>query len=231
MVPPIAKLNPRAYAVVEEARRALLPPVGARERLEALIDVRLSELAPTPVVNTARFRNVIRGPAAPTFALGLVVAAAVLWPRPKPVELSQASVVQAPQISQANAAAPGMSSAPAPSLPAAEPAVSVIPPLEPHPPRRAQDGLGQEVVLLSKATSDLRAGHATEALKSLDEYQRKFPNGVLAVERSALRAQTLCSLKRVGEGRVELARLTPQTPAAGRARQVCDAMAASASDK
>jgi hypothetical protein len=68
-------------------------------------------------------------------------------------------------------------------------------------------------------------------LKSLDEYQRKFPNGVLAVERSALRAQTLCSLKRVGEGRVELARLTPQTPAAGRARQVCDAMAASAPDK
>ena len=85
-----------------------------------------------------------------------------------------------------------------------------------------QDGLAQEVALLTRATSDLRAGRAADALKALDEHQRKFPNGVLSVERRAARAQALCSLKRVSEGRAELTRLAPQSPAAARAKQVCD---------
>jgi len=104
------------------------------------------------------------------------------------------------------------------------PALPAKPQVEPpSPAQRPQDRLAQEVALLSRATSDLRAGRAGAALKSLEEHQRKFPNGMLAVERRAVRAQALCTLKRVSEGRAELSRLAPQSPAAGRAKQLCDA--------
>ncbi|HEX2670172.1 MAG TPA: hypothetical protein VHM25_04830, partial [Polyangiaceae bacterium] len=107
-----------------------------------------------------------------------------------------------------------------------EPARSAKPLPEPKAPAQpAQDALAKEVALLSRATSDLRAGRAGAALKLLDEHQRKFPNGMLVVERRAVRAQALCSLKRVSEGRAELAQLAPQSPAAGRAKQLCDAAA------
>jgi hypothetical protein len=82
------------------------------------------------------------------------------------------------------------------------------------------------VALLSRATSALRAGRAAEALKALDEHRRKFPNGTLSEERRAARAQALCSLGRIDEGRAELSLLAPRSPAAARASQVCDAMAA-----
>ncbi|MEO7033439.1 MAG: hypothetical protein ABI548_06175 [Polyangiaceae bacterium] len=90
---------------------------------------------------------------------------------------------------------------------------------------RPEDRLAQEVALLSRATSNLRAGRPSDALKALDEYQRKFPTGVLAVEQRAVRAQTLCTLKRVSEGRAEAAHLAPQSPAAARTNQICDAAA------
>jgi hypothetical protein len=60
-------------------------------------------------------------------------------------------------------------------------------------------------------------------LKVLDEYQRKFPNGLLALERSAARAQALCALGRHSDAQVELSRLPSQSPAVARAKQVCDA--------
>jgi len=117
-----------------------------------------------------------------------------------------------------------------PAAVAPDAARAAKPPSEaPVPAQRSQDRLAQEVALLSRATSDLRAGRAGAALKSLDEHQRKFPNGMLTVERRAVRAQALCTLKRVNEGRAELSLLAPQSPAAGRAKQLCDA-ASAASD-
>jgi hypothetical protein len=85
------------------------------------------------------------------------------------------------------------------------------------------DRLAQEVALLSRATSELRAGHAAQALKALAEHQRKFPAGALSEDRRAAKAQALCLLGRVVQGRAELARLPAQSPAAARAAQVCDA--------
>jgi hypothetical protein len=78
------------------------------------------------------------------------------------------------------------------------------------------------VVLLSRATTALRAGRAVEALKALDEHQSRFPRGALGEERRAAKAQALCSLGRMSEGRAELARLAPESPALARAKQVCD---------
>jgi len=77
------------------------------------------------------------------------------------------------------------------------------------------------VALLSRATSALRAGRAADALTLLNEHQHKFPKGVLSEERRAAKAQALCSLGRQTEGRAELARLAPHSPAAIRAQQAC----------
>jgi hypothetical protein len=90
------------------------------------------------------------------------------------------------------------------------------------PVLRARDRLAEEVALLSRATKALRAGRAAEALRALDEHQSKFPRGALSEERRAAKAEALCSLGRVREGRAELGRLAPQSPAAARAKQVCD---------
>lgn len=232
MEPPIAKLEPRAYAVVAEGRRALLPPVGARQRLETLIDARLGAVAPSSPLAATRPLTLTARPFA--VALGLSVAAAVLWFRMTPAQVpgsSEARLLQfPPRAASLTPSAGTPTSTPAPMVPevatpdpaAPEAAAQAVPSADPQSARRVPDRLDREVALLAQATSDLHAGRADQALKSLDEHQRKFFRGTLAVERSALRAQALCMLNRIDEGRAELARLAPQSPAAGRAKQVCD---------
>jgi hypothetical protein len=88
-----------------------------------------------------------------------------------------------------------------------------------------QDRLAQEVPLLVRATSALSAGRPGDALKALNEHQRRFPHGILSEERRAAKAQALCSLGRLNEGRAELAHLASPSLAAGRAKQTCDSAA------
>jgi hypothetical protein len=68
------------------------------------------------------------------------------------------------------------------------------------------------VAILSQAERALRAAKYQEALRLLDEHRRKFPNGALAQERSAARAQALCGLGRVSDAQAELARLAKVSP-------------------
>lgn len=95
------------------------------------------------------------------------------------------------------------------------------------PPRRApRDRLAQEVAILSRAAKFLEAGRAADALRAIDEHQRKFPNGALQEERYAARVQALCALGRREEAVGELARLSrlaPDSPHVARARQSCAA--------
>jgi hypothetical protein len=231
----MAALSSKARAVIEEARAEMRPPAGERERLEALLDTQLGAVAPAPAANYVPL------PAGPASSWRLVTSLTVgvalvgggaLWalrpnvsqnPAPLAVSASAAPQPPAPEIvTVAPAVEAQTPSAPEPARPA-KPAIE-----PPAPVQRSQDRLAQEVALLSRATSDLRAGRAGTALKSLDEHQRKFPNGMLVVERRAVRAQALCSLKRVSEGRAELSHLAPQSPAAGRAKQLCDAAASNA---
>jgi len=106
--------------------------------------------------------------------------------------------------------------------PAPLPATETLPPAAAKA-HRPQDRLAAEVESLSRATRDLRAGRAVEALKALDEYRRKFPKGLLSEEQRAARAQALCSLGRFDEANARLAELAPQSPLAVRAKQFCDA--------
>lgn len=229
----MSALSSKARALIEQAHEEVRPPVGEMERLEALINTQLGapppplrvEPAPPPPVPRAGSWRLVT-----SLSVGAVlVSGAAIWlmrtaaSQPHAVPTVSAAVeIKTPE---PVAAVEPVVEAQAPATP--EPAPSARPALEPRAAiQPARDALAQEVSLLSQATSNLRAGRAGAALKLLDEHQRKFPNGMLAVERRAVRAQALCTLKRVGEGRAELAQLAPQSPAAGRAKQLCDAASA-----
>lgn len=77
--------------------------------------------------------------------------------------------------------------------------------------------------MLSRATTQLRAGQAAKALRALDEHQRRFPAGALTEDRRAAKAQALCLSGQVAKGRAELKLLLPQSPGAARAKEVCGA--------
>jgi hypothetical protein len=114
---------------------------------------------------------------------------------------------------------------------AEEPPAAFALPNAPHPPetrsaprRQTRDGLSDEVALLSRAEVELNGGHPESALRELDEHERRFPHGLLTEERTAARVQALCALGRFAEGNAELAqlaRVSPHSPLAERARQAC----------
>ena len=227
----MSALSPKARALIEDAHEEIRPPTGERERLAAMLDARLGvtvpsavQPAPPPVPRASGWRLMT--------SLGVgaaLVGGVALWAfQPQTTHDSvapppSASAVVPPPVAEAAPSAPApeaqISLAPEP-VRSAKPAVET-----PAPAQPVQDRLAQEVALLSRATSELRAGRSGAALKLLDEHQRKFSNGALALERRAVRAQALCTLKRVNEGRAELSQLPPQSPAAGRAKQLCDAAA------
>lgn len=217
-------LNPKARALVEAGRGALRAAPNDRLRVEAALRGKLGVAAlpqPTPPVQAASHSLWHLAPKL-MVGVGLVGGAALLGLQP-------ASSV-APARATATHAAPAVvaphsvaSVAPEALAAPEEPHEKKLLPEAPAPAVRAQDRLAQEVALLSRATSDLRAGRAADALSALDEHQRKFPTGALSEERRAARAQALCSLGRVSEGRAELSRLAPHSPAAARAEQLCSA--------
>lgn len=91
-------------------------------------------------------------------------------------------------------------------------------------PTRARDGLAEEVALLSRAETELHAGHPEKALTALAEHQRKFPRGALAEERTAARIQALCALGRTEEANAQLRKLlhiSPNSALEERSRQAC----------
>ncbi|MET0790785.1 MAG: hypothetical protein ABW061_04635 [Polyangiaceae bacterium] len=228
----MSALSSKARAVIEQAHEEVRPAAGERERLEALLDAQLGATAPglvNPEPALVRQASSWRWVTSLTVGAALVGGAA-LWAlrpnidsRPASTALSASAQVKPPEAAPTVASLADAQASIAPeSAPSAKVSPETKAALQP-----AQNTLAQEVALLSRATSDLRAGRAGPALKLLDEHQRKFPNGMLTVERRAVRAQALCALKRVSEGRAELARLAPQSPAAGRAKQLCDAASAS----
>lgn len=226
----MASLSPKGRALIQAGRRALRATPADRERIEGALRARLGAdvLPPEALASPA--------PAAPsgwplaakvvaTCVLGGAVVVALL---PRASTPSAPPQVQSPPDQQA-VAAPAIevrseAGAPAalsgiPPTPAGSSAVA--PPAPSAPTPRARDRLAQEVTLLSRAMRALRAGHPAGALRALDTHQRRFPAGVLAEERRAARAQALCLLGRVREGRAELSQLAPKSPAAALADQIC----------
>ncbi|MGC4064692.1 MAG: hypothetical protein QM784_08630 [Polyangiaceae bacterium] len=68
--------------------------------------------------------------------------------------------------------------------------------------RAPADSLDAELELVSQAQRSLKGGRALDALRALDEHQRRFPAGSLSFERAGLRPIALCQAGRLDEGRV-----------------------------
>jgi len=228
----MSELGPRAREILRSGRDLDQPTAADRERIESALRERLgaalllaesSKALPLP---RPRWPFVTGG----VVGVGLVGGALFFATRQQPVTASATRAVAPRAVATAVVAASSASPISAVELPAPEATKSMAPVSSDRPmpsARPTEDRLAQEVALLARATSSLHAGHAADALKVLDEYQRRFPKGLLTEERRAARAQALCSLGRQSEAQSELARLAPQSLAAARAKQVCDARSAS----
>ena len=231
----MATLDSNARALVEAGRRALRASTADRERIEAALRARLGSSALPPDAGGTQIASTVSWPALAGVAIGVCVLAGVAFfaLRSTPSEPSRhaPSAVQspAPQPTPAAPASQAPTAVPEPVGPAHAVVAPSASPAASAP--IARDPLAREVALLSRATSELRAGHAAAALKVLDEHQRRFPSGALSEERRAAKAQALCLLGRVSDGRIELAQLTPGSPAAASAQRICEGAVAVPGDR
>ena len=215
-------LSPRARELVHVGRALCQPTAADRQRIKNALRARLgAAVLPAEVLGVSVALH-LRWPFAASAIVGAILFGGALLlasqhereaaipagaPSVPPVETSSAVSATTERVESPIASVPR---AIAPSKPATRAAP-------------VDDSLAQEVALLSQATSDLHSGRASDALRVLDEHERKFPNGVLNEERRAARAQALCALGRRREAQRELAQLPPQSFAAAHAKQVCDA--------
>lgn len=212
-------LSPKARALIRSGRDAYRPRAADRARIDAALSERLGpdavDAAPHAAAAT---RHVVTW----KIAAGLMLTVCVLGVPTYMVLRPAAKSSPPPPATTTSAPPPEVRSTTIDPTPG-EKATPALP-TQNHapPPPRSRNQLSREVALLSRATTALHAGDASAALQALDEHQRKFPNGVLREERRAARAIALCSLGRFNEGRAELERLTPNSPEAARARELCD---------
>jgi hypothetical protein len=229
----MGSLNGDANEVIRAGRSALRATGMDRERIERALAARLGPHAFPPntaVTSSVRLLTlrVIAGAAVGASVIGGVFYAsssrtnepitAAVAPTSRQVENPKTPPPMPNSAPTAGVAQPAEPTSDAPAEPTSSPAAA---------PRR-QDALTQEVALLSRAVAALNAGRAGEALATLNEHQRQFPQGILGAERQAAKAQALCSLGRLSQGRAELAHLSPKSTAASRAKQVCDSVASAA---
>ena len=93
-----------------------------------------------------------------------------------------------------------------------------------RPPSPTLDSLDPELTLLRQAQEDLRAGVPAQALRRLDEYDRRFGKGTLNEERRAIGAIALCQTHPGPAAQAQAERFlraAPQSPLAGRVRSAC----------
>jgi hypothetical protein len=221
----MTSLSPHGRALLEEARRALHPTAADRERVANALRARLGPQVLAPDLSSG-LSPVAAGlhvvPVATTAAclLGGALLLALGLRASEPARTANPR--------QASAEAPTSPHPSAPNEPArvVPPLSAALPPQDAKRPRQAvlrkHDRLAQEVSLLSRATSAVKAGRPNDALRAVDAHEHRFQHGLLGQERRAAKAQALCLLGRVAEGRAEIAHLTSGSPAASRAREVCD---------
>lgn len=228
----MTELSAKAHELTRAARCLDYPTVLDRERIERALRVRLGVSSfdqPSPAPTTSALRAVgITWPLASTVVgAALVITVSVLGAMylfKGNIELASgtpasrlAPIASSPTVSDETAP-----KQPPPTTPAASSDAPAAGPRQRVPnPGPTSDRLAQEVALMTRATSNLRAHRALQALQVLDEYQRLFPSGLLNQERHAARAQALCELNRPTEARADIALLEPRSPAAARATQAC----------
>jgi hypothetical protein len=235
---PVA-LSPKARALIDAHRHARRPTTADRERVAAALRAQLGTRA-LPLETPTRSWSASNGQLLSATAFGMCVVGSVLFFARKPGTTS-GPAAQSPNravLTAQSATAASARSEPAPLGPI-EAAAAPTSKLTASAPRRvparplaspASDALAEEVLLLSRATTQLSSGQAGRALATLEEHQRRFSTGALRDERNAAKARALCKLRRFGEGGDSLALLARGTPLAARAKEDCDS-ASSGADK
>jgi hypothetical protein len=236
------KLSPLAKELVQAGRNAPGPTstdkLRVKQRLEerlassslAASDATAKQLPNAQIAPNALLQPTVSWTLAASLAVGAaVVAGGLAWYAGDDAQSSEPSSHVSPPL--ATTASPERLPSPEAStsrrVPRTEAAptateTALRPPTSSATDTRRSTRLGEEVALLARATSQLRDGRAEEALRTLSQHQRDFPNGSLTPERRAARAQALCALGRHEEARRELDRLSPSSPQAVRARQLCE---------
>jgi hypothetical protein len=230
----MSELKPELASLVRAGKTAFRPQPSDRDRVlqslsqslgeGALLDGRRHTEPPTKVGATRLAAQgwVLGGLGALAVGAGVVAAAHPWTATPSRARSAAAASISAPPTSAAALALPTAADD-EPARPRVESASS-----SPRGGTRASfapsDSLPEEVRLLSRAEQQLGAGRADEALRTLGEHERRFPNGALAEERVAARVQSLCALGRVAEAKADLAKLArsyPQSPHLDHARRFC----------
>lgn len=91
-------------------------------------------------------------------------------------------------------------------------------------PAASSADLDAEIQLLRQARQELQAGQFSQALESLGEHARRFPQGVLASERQASVAIALCRSGQLTTGKARAShylKRNPKSPLADRVRTSC----------
>jgi outer membrane protein assembly factor BamD (BamD/ComL family) len=85
---------------------------------------------------------------------------------------------------------------------------------------RASRALGDQVAAMDSARSALASGDAAEARRQLDDYEARFPNGVLAQEATVLRIEALLKQGQGGAARALGERFLADHPTSAHAAHV-----------
>jgi hypothetical protein len=225
----MSDLSPAARSLLRDGQSLLRPSLGDRTRVAQALTARLGDvgLACGPEAATVAAKTLaLPKLSALIVGAGLVSAGAayMLWPStPSPAPKAAASAAAVP--SSRPVGAPVAVASPASVEPAVEAGTPESPPPSAPKPALASDRLAEEVSILSRATSELRAHRPGDALRLLDEHQRRFPGGRLVEERRAARIQALCALGNRSAAESELTRLarsSPRSPHLARAQKACN---------
>jgi TolA-binding protein len=221
----LSSLGPEAQALIKAGRSALQPTADDRARIAAGLHARFggaSGTADAAAAAVAKSRALLwSGVSAVVVGLGAggLFLAGSFGSDTTSATAPAATATAAPAAGTAQSTVAPAPAELAPARVRASPAeVSQV-----AVRRKPSDRLAEEVELLSRAQTELRAGRFDTALRSLEEHARKFPRGTLAQERRATRIQALCGSGRTREADTELARLAPGSVHEGRTREICAA--------
>lgn len=239
----MSKLHPDASALMRAGRTAFRPNASDRERvlqsLGGVLGPGIAHDGAGPAetgsaVGAARplfSAWIVGGLAAVAIGTGIFVAGRPWTPTPtQKIDLrAPTSVAPSPAVSVGAEAVPPPLPPSTDIAPAAEPSriestVRSAPRTAPRSAGHRLDSLPEEVRLLSRAEQQLNEGRPSDALKTLNEHERRFADGALAEERLAASVQALCLLGRTAEAQSELTRLMrayPRSPHLDRARKSC----------
>lgn len=200
---PVATPAPVRRVEAAVASRPAPEPVAAVELTPAPEALAQPEVAMAlPAVSPV----VVRAPKKPAELPGAPAAPVVLA-----VSASRDEPAQTPPVPAATPVAPlGAASTSTNRVPAAE----------------AAKPLRDELTVLRLAMTHHESGNALATLATLDEYDGRFPKGVMVVEAQVLRVLALCQLGRTPEASAVLRALelaTPASPAVQRLKTSCAA--------